>query len=291
MSEEIKQMQDDEREALASIYEGDDAFKQANPTTFQYKVSCNITELLNIAYFHFIIFVLFDFSMEPKMMSTHFWLNWFGVSSIQMNHRRSIWMFSIINICKWALYIHLHLSSLYIQFLSLCFVQISLRCNSFPSSFNYRVDAVKEKIVKTLNEEAEQWIGCGMTYTLFECLKDRLAEMMEDQPQAASDEESGSESDDSDESDSSDADIGGLSLSGAKGPKKERLTKAQKRRQWDQAMVGGERARGWDWVDIVKHLSQVGNKDESGSVPQNYDGWEVNSSTNDFVNLPVCNKS
>lgn len=32
-------MQDDEREALISIYEGDDAFKQVNPTTYQYKVS------------------------------------------------------------------------------------------------------------------------------------------------------------------------------------------------------------------------------------------------------------
>lgn len=41
MSEEIKQMQDDEREALISIYEGDEAFKQANATTYQYKVSSN----------------------------------------------------------------------------------------------------------------------------------------------------------------------------------------------------------------------------------------------------------
>lgn len=32
-------MQDDEREALVSIYEGDEAFKQINATTFQYKVS------------------------------------------------------------------------------------------------------------------------------------------------------------------------------------------------------------------------------------------------------------
>lgn len=38
MSEEVKQMQDDEREALVSIYEGDNAFIQVNPTTFQYKV-------------------------------------------------------------------------------------------------------------------------------------------------------------------------------------------------------------------------------------------------------------
>lgn len=125
--------------------------------------------------------------------------------------------------------------------------------------------------METLTAEAEQWIGCGMTYTLFECIKDRVAEMMEAQPQPASDAES-SEDDESDESDSSDADIGNLSIGGAKAPKKEKLTKAQKRRQWDQAITGGEKPRGWDWVDIVKHLSQVGNKDEAGAVPQNYDG-------------------
>lgn len=141
-----------------------------------------------------------------------------------------------------------------------------------------RADVVKQKIIDTLNAEAEQWIGCGMTYTLFECLKDRLAEMMEGQPQPGSgDEESNGGSDESDDddddSDSSDADIGNLSLGGtSKAPKKEKLTKAQKRRQWDQAMTGGERPRGWNWVDIVKHLSQCGNKDEAGSTPQHYDG-------------------
>lgn len=121
-----------------------------------------------------------------------------------------------------------------------------------------------------------------MTYTLFECLKDRLAEMMEGQPQPGSEEESAGGSDESDndddddDSDSSDADIGNLSIGGgsSKAPKKEKLTKAQKRRQWDQcqAMTGGERPRGWNWVDIVKHLSQCGNKDEAGATPQHYDG-------------------
>lgn len=134
----------------------------------------------------------------------------------------------------------------------------------------FRVDAVKQKITETLQAEAEQWIGCGMTYTLFECLKDRIEEMMEGQPQHVSEDES-SGSEESDDSDSSDADIGALSIS--KAPKGEKLTKAQKRRQWDKATAGGgERPRGYDWVDIVKHLSQVGNKDEAGSVPQNYDG-------------------
>lgn len=134
----------------------------------------------------------------------------------------------------------------------------------------FRVDAVKQKIIETLQTEAEQWIGCGMTYTLFECLKDRIEELMEGQPQHVSEEES-SGSEESDDSDESDADIGNLSISG-KAPKKEKLTKAQKRRQWDQAAVGGERPRGWNWVDIVKHLSQCGKGDEAGAVPQNYDG-------------------
>lgn len=44
-----------------------------------------------------------------------------------------------------------------------------------------------------------------------------------------------------------------------KQPKKEQLTKAQKRRAWDKAESGkgGEKPRGWDWIDIVKHLSQA----------------------------------
>lgn len=44
MSSEVKEQQDDEREALVSIYDGDNAFKQLNPSSFQYKViSVNIT--------------------------------------------------------------------------------------------------------------------------------------------------------------------------------------------------------------------------------------------------------
>lgn len=42
--------------------------------------------------------------------------------------------------------------------------------------------------------------------------------------------------------------------------KKEQLSKAQKRKQWDRVDGKGEKPRGWDWVDIVKHLSQTGPK-------------------------------
>lgn len=35
---EVQELQDEEREALNSIYEGDTAFKQINATTYSYKV-------------------------------------------------------------------------------------------------------------------------------------------------------------------------------------------------------------------------------------------------------------
>lgn len=52
-----------------------------------------------------------------------------------------------------------------------------------------------------------------------------------------------------------------------KAPKKEQLSKAQKRRQWDRVEAKGEKPRGWDWVDIVKHLSQTGSKDTDVPTP------------------------
>lgn len=113
-------------------------------------------------------------------------------------------------------------------------------------------------------EEAEQWIGCGMTYTLFECLKDRLDELTEGQTEASLaavqsidlDSVGGSAIKISEQHNSNDAD------KVKKDPKKEHLTKAQKRRQWERSDHKGERERGWNWVDIVKHLSQTGYKEE-----------------------------
>lgn len=40
---------------------------------------------------------------------------------------------------------------------------------------------VKEKITSIVDTEAEQWLGCAMTYTLFECLKEKVAEVLADQ--------------------------------------------------------------------------------------------------------------
>lgn len=34
-----KELQDEEREVLSSIYDGDECFKQVDPNTYQYKVN------------------------------------------------------------------------------------------------------------------------------------------------------------------------------------------------------------------------------------------------------------
>ena len=42
--------------------------------------------------------------------------------------------------------------------------------------------------------------------------------------------------------------------------KKEQLSKNQKRRMFDKFGSTADRPRGWDWVDIIKHLSQTGGQ-------------------------------
>ncbi|KAH8282546.1 hypothetical protein KR054_008335 [Drosophila jambulina] len=122
--------------------------------------------------------------------------------------------------------------------------------------------AVKEEIQAALNTEATQWLGCGMTYTLFECLKDNLEQLTAAQPESAPAVKT--------------VDDGVVALkisdadaeAGKKEPKKEQLTKAQKRRQWERTDHKGDRARGWDWVDLVKHLSQTGSKDDGPTAAE-----------------------
>lgn len=121
---------------------------------------------------------------------------------------------------------------------------------------------VKTKIKKVITEEAEQWLGCGMTYTLFECLKDQQDELTRDQPEHAI----------TQSIDLDNMGVNALKISDniesnkKKEAKKEQLTKAQKRRQWERTDHKGDKPRGWDWVDIVKHLSQTGGKDNGNNV-------------------------
>ncbi|CAH2990430.1 unnamed protein product [Chilo suppressalis] len=118
--------------------------------------------------------------------------------------------------------------------------------------------SIKEKVLSIVNAEAEQWLGCAMTYTLFECLKEKVTELLAEQTEEViSTRVEKIHIDDQNE------------VENTKKEKKEHLTKAQKRRAWDKAEVGrgGEKPRGWDWVDIVKHLSHVSNLNFVGKDP------------------------
>lgn len=131
----------------------------------------------------------------------------------------------------------------------------------------YRVPNAKLRIISAINEEAEQWLSCGMTYTLFEFVKEKSAELLATQ--------------EGDVLDAPSTEVVVVATSTAPdnigtakpaAAKKEQLTKSQKRRQWEQSDHKGEKPRGYNWVDIVKHLSQTGGKEEGGSLPTNFDG-------------------
>uniref|UniRef100_U5EYN4 Protein aael aael006654 aedes aegypti n=1 Tax=Corethrella appendiculata TaxID=1370023 RepID=U5EYN4_9DIPT len=201
---DIKELQNDECEALISIYEGDTAFKQIDSCTFQYKYGTD----------------------DDKK--------------------------SILLELKWTENYPNELPT--------------INLDTFYNKSKKLSKNVKEKITTTLNTEGEQWLGCGMTYTLFECLKDKIDELLD-----------GQEIEDIDDSiivnndiqldksdDENNGEGGDQSRNTSKGtvPKKEQLTKAQKRKQWDRVDNKGNRPRGYNWIDVVKHLSQTGNKDD-----------------------------
>lgn len=118
--------------------------------------------------------------------------------------------------------------------------------------------SVKEKIIAGLQEQAEANLGMSMTFTLFEWLKEAKDELLDDQPAESSIVNPVSEMT------SSVAQLNVEDDTQEPAKKKEQLTKSQKRRLWDRQNAYGERPRGCDWVDIVKHLSQTGGSKNDG---------------------------
>lgn len=99
-----------------------------------------------------------------------------------------------------------------------------------------------------------------MTYTLFECIKEKLTELLaeiEDERKTAK------ISNVTDSVATIQLEPSRTNSNQAPAAKKEQLTKAQKRKMWDRSDNKGNRQRGWNWVDVIKHLSQTGSKDES----------------------------
>lgn len=123
------------------------------------------------------------------------------------------------------------------------------------------VKEVKDGIMEILSKQAEENVGCAMTYTLFEWAKENQATLMANQPDSIN---SITEVITSIEK----TQITNQTSSVTK-EKKVQMTKAQKRKMFDRLDAKGERPRGWDWVDVVKHLSQTGaSTNSSGNSSQ-----------------------
>ncbi|KAK9873340.1 hypothetical protein WA026_022145 [Henosepilachna vigintioctopunctata] len=185
------ELQDEEREVLLSIYEGDESFKQISPNTFQYKYGENES--------------IKSFLLEIQWTT---------------NYPEEL-------------------------------PKISL--DAFYNK--HIIPSLKEKVIDLVREEGKQFLGMSMTYSLFECVKEKFEEIIQEQPEH---EINYSAVEKLVISDNLEEDI----QETKRAPKKEQFTKAQKRRQWNRLDAKGERQRGWNWVDIVKHLSQTGSKDD-----------------------------
>ncbi|XP_029310211.1 RWD domain-containing protein 4 [Cottoperca gobio] len=119
---------------------------------------------------------------------------------------------------------------------------------SLDAFFNKRISGeTKHLILSKLKEQVEANLGTAMMYTLFEWAKENQEALMENhKPVVIAVATSGD---------------GGTSTSKKK-EKKEQLTKSQKRKIVNKTDNKGELPRGWNWIDVIKHLSRTGGKDD-----------------------------
>jgi len=121
---------------------------------------------------------------------------------------------------------------------------------------NHLLPEARDHIIQAVKEESEQYLGMSMTYSLFEWVKESFDTLIEKQPETIDvvvdkiEKKLKIEDPDAEESKKK-----------SKGPSNQ-MTKAQKRRMWDKGGAEEERTRGWDWIDVVKHLHQTGGKDD-----------------------------
>ncbi|XP_037614064.1 RWD domain-containing protein 4 [Sebastes umbrosus] len=119
---------------------------------------------------------------------------------------------------------------------------------SLDAFFNNRISGeTKKLILSKLEEQVEANLGTAMMYTLFEWAKENQEALMENHKPVVSAVTSGDSS---------------TASTGKKKEKKEQLTKSQKRRIISRTDAKGELPRGWNWVDVIKHISKTGGKDD-----------------------------
>ncbi|XP_073972385.1 RWD domain-containing protein 4 isoform X1 [Rhodnius prolixus] len=187
-------LQEEEREVILSIYEGDPAFNQLSPITYQYKYGTD---------------------GDPKSFLLE--ISW---GENYPNDKPKVNMDTFYN---------KHIN-----------------------------EKAKKKICDSLLQEAEQFLGGAMTYSLIEFIKEKYDELTAEDFSLTTFVEASSPVEETviDKEET---------VIQTKLEKKVHLTKAQKRKQWDRVDNKGERPRGWNWVDIVHHLTQTGTKQPTTS--------------------------
>ncbi|VUZ45193.1 unnamed protein product [Hymenolepis diminuta] len=113
---------------------------------------------------------------------------------------------------------------------------------------------LQESLLSELNEIASQNVGESHTFTLIEHLRDNFetyAQQIRDAKKRPK--ERAFES------------VVAEDMEAKKGKKDTALTKAQKRRQINRFDSDGNLPRGWNWVDVIKHLRQTGVQGDSTS--------------------------
>lgn len=187
-----REEQEEEREVLLSIYDGDDCFKALNETTYQYRVG-------------------------------------------ESGHCKSF----LLEISWGEDY------------------PSSYPAISLDAFYNKHISqTVKESIISRTQEEAEQWLDSAMTFTLFEFAKENAEDLM-----VAHEETSVAK--DATVIETEETDVKTSQQPAKIKERKEHLTKAQKRKLTERTNFKGERPRGWDWVDVIKHLSKTGGNPDS----------------------------
>ncbi|XP_002126570.2 RWD domain-containing protein 4-like [Ciona intestinalis] len=115
---------------------------------------------------------------------------------------------------------------------------------------NHVLSPVKESIVDQLKEQCEIMLGDAMVFTIIDWAKENHEQLMAEQPLQVVSPKIVTDTE------KTEAPVAKVK------EKKEQLSKAQKRKMADRVGVTGERPRGWNWVDPIKHLSQTGRAHE-----------------------------
>lgn len=124
---------------------------------------------------------------------------------------------------------------------------------------------MKDEIVAELNELALASSGEPHTFTLIEHLRDNLEKFQQrlrESKMRPTDASTKQPSEDA-------ATVKHILwlpviLQGKEKIRKENLTKSQKRRQMNHRDISGNLPRGWNWIDVIKHLRQTGSQETSG---------------------------